>query len=319
MGRISKTVLMLKSWLLIITGRSYYHQEQQPGKLFHADTLLGYFNDLTAKTNWPGSVSEDGLPLIRREDGKLALFPTTIAQKSLGHYDAWLLGRDPWHLDQFMLLAGWLRNNQDARGGWPVWPLLGLSCASAYSAMSQGQAISVAARAYQVDRDPVWVELAEAAAGLMLMPVEKGGAARNTPEGLVLEEVPLDMPNTVLNGWLFAIYGLYDLKLAKDNKSPDIDWALSETIRALCAHLPRYDAGYWSYYDTSQNLASPFYHKLHMAQLHAVEKTFPEVSETVSFYREKFAWQWARKTFRARAVFRKGLQKLLKPPERILF
>jgi len=318
MHSLLNTGLMLKSWLSIITGRSYYHQEQPLGKLFQQGNIFGYFNDLTAKTKWRGPVSEDGFPLNRIMDGRLVLVPTTIAQKALGHYDEWLLGRDRRNLREFMQLAGWLRENQDLKGGWPIWPALGMASVSHYSAMVQGEAISVAVRAYLNDMDHLWIRVAENAARLMLKPVIEGGTARYTPEGLVLEEFPSERPNTVLNGWFFALYGLYDLGLVKGCSFIDIDRALNETLRALSVYLPRYDAGYWSYYDTSNNLSSPFYHKMHIAQLQALEMTFPGVEAIARLYREKFERQWSRSINKLRAVIKKGLQKLCNPPEIIL-
>jgi len=318
MHSMRNTGLMLRSWLLIITGKSYYHQEQSLGKLFQPGSVLGYFNDLTAKTRWRGPVSEGGFPLNRLIDGKLVFVPTTIAQKALGHYDQWLLGRDRRNLDEFMLLAGWLREHQDAEGGWPIWPVLGMAGISQYSAMVQGEAISVAVRAYLHDREPAWIRLAEKAAMLMIKPVMEGGTARYTPEGLVLEEYPTKTQNTVLNGWCFALYGLYDLKLTKACLFIDIEQALNDTLRALGVYLPRYDAGYWSYYDTANNLAGPFYHKLHIAQLQAIEKTFPGVEAVARFYRIKFERQWSRGVNKLRAVLKKGLQKLWNPPEIVL-
>ncbi|OPY57171.1 MAG: hypothetical protein A4E55_01828 [Pelotomaculum sp. PtaU1.Bin035] len=302
----------------MIAGRSYYHQEQPPGRLFKPGYIYGYFNDLTAKTRWKGPVTESGCPLNQRDDGKFVLIPTTIAQKALGHYDIWLLNRDRRSLDEFMILARWMRNYQDVQGGWPIWPALGLNCISDYSAMVQGEAISVFVRAYQLESDPSWIKAAEAAARLMLKPVKKGGTSRYTPEGLVLEEFPLECPSTIFNGWFFALFGLYDLMLAKFDFVSEMDKVLEETLRALIAYLPRYDAGYWSYYDTGYNLASPFYHKLHIAQLYALEITFPSVEAVAGLYRARFERQWSKRTNRLRAVVKKGLQKLMRPPDVIL-
>ncbi|OPX89169.1 MAG: hypothetical protein A4E53_01616 [Pelotomaculum sp. PtaB.Bin104] len=310
--------LMLRSWLSIVSGRSYYHQEQPLGKLFQPGGVLGYFNDLTAKTRWRGPVSKGGFPLNQTANGSLVFVPTTIAQKALGHYDSWLLGGDRRNLEDFMLLAGWLREHQDAEGGWQIWPVLGMAGLSHYSAMVQGEAVSVAVRAYLHDPEHAWLRVAEKAVRLMLKPVTEGGTARYTPEGLVLEEYPSKSPNTILNGWCFALYGLYDFKLAKACSSVDIEQALSDTLRALSIYLPRYDAGYWSYYDTANNLSSPFYHKLHIAQLLAIEKTFPEVEAAARFYRAKFERQWSWGINKLRAVVKKGLQKICHPPECIL-
>jgi heparosan-N-sulfate-glucuronate 5-epimerase len=137
-----------------------------------------------------------------------------------------------------------------------------------------------------------------------------------TPEGLVLEEVPFRVPNTILNSWISALYGLYDLTLVDD--SQDARDALESTKNALLGFLPMYDAGFWSFYDTSGALASPFYHRLHIAQLKALELTYPEHAERFKKVRESFQSQLASRLNVARAVALVGYRKLRHPPEFLL-
>ena len=78
-----------------------------------------------------------------------------------------------------------------------------------HSALAQGEAVSFLLRAAQVLERPELVELAERAAESLLDP---GSAlVATTSEGPVLQEYPTDPPAHVLNGWLFALWGLYDL------------------------------------------------------------------------------------------------------------
>lgn len=44
-------------WAKVLAGRSYYHQPQRLGKAFRPREVAGYFNDLTAKTRWPGTAT----------------------------------------------------------------------------------------------------------------------------------------------------------------------------------------------------------------------------------------------------------------------
>ena len=146
----------------------------------------------------------------------------------------------------------------------------------------------------------------------MLLPIKKGGTSWLTSEGLILEEVPFRVPKTILNGWIFALYGLYDLTIADD--SQDAQEALDATLSALLARLQMYDAQFWSFYDTSGTLASPFYHRLHIAQLEALRLSFPEHAERFSELRETFQRQLASRLNMARAVTLESYQKLRRPP-----
>lgn len=83
-------------------------------------------------------------------------------------------------------------------------------------------------------------------------------------------------------------------------------------------YLPSYNAGYWSFYDLVGTVASTFYHRLHIAQLHALELAFPEHAETFRSVRQDFSRQLKSILCRARAVGVKIYQKLTQPPEVVL-
>lgn len=105
--------------------------------------------------------------------------------------------------------------------------------------------------------------------------VESGTAlVKMTPEGPVLQEYPTDPPAHVLNGWIFALWGLYDLSVSMPDREP-FDAAFRAGIDALSARLPLYEIGRnWSRYDLFPhpvaNIASPFYHRLHIELLTAM-------------------------------------------------
>jgi len=65
----------------------------------------------------------------------------------------------------------------------------------------------------------------------------------------------------ILNGWIYAIFGLHD---AGCNIDPCID--------ALVSMLPEFDCGYWSLYDTEKMIAPVFYHNVHVQQLQALHR-----------------------------------------------
>ncbi len=150
----------------------------------------------------------------------------------------------------------------------------------------------------------------------MLTPLGQGGTGWHSSEGLILEEVPLKVPKTILNGWIFALYGLDDLAMVDDYQ--DARAALEATLGALLARLrtcDTYAAGFWSFYDTSGTLASPFYHRLHIAQLQALELSHPEHAERFGKLRKTLQEQLASRQNVARAVTVKSYKKLRRPPE----
>ena len=161
----------------------------------------------------------------------------TLLQKALGHWELWLAsGRnDDFHREAFLKLAGWAVQRQDRHGGWPTWPDCGVRSATPYSAMTQGQAVSVLVRAYEITDDDVFLRSANQALSLMTTAVENGGTAHYGAEGMSLEEVPLRPPRTVLNGWINGIFGLYDFLLVAH--CDQMEGALATTVAALVRHI----------------------------------------------------------------------------------
>ena len=315
MSKHSKTApyrTLLRHWYAMAAGRSYWHLRQDEGTQFVPGMLAGYFNDLTGKTNWSGPLDSDGIPLVQ-VNGSLQYFPVTTFQKGLGHWDRWLrsIRGDAEQFHAFEQTARWALLTRDERGGWRI-PTANPTSTSLYSAMSQGEGTSLLCRAYSTTRKEAYLGTALSAAQLMLSPISAGGTARYEKNGVILEEYPSERARTVLNGWIFALYGLYDLNLVMED--PQIEKALHDTISALTASLPIFDAGYWSFYDSGGTLASPFYHRLHIAQLRSLQKTFPGQSETFRQVADHFELQLAKGVDRVRAIVTKGYQKLRNPP-----
>ena len=90
---------------------------------------------------------------------------------------------------------------------------------------------------------------------------------------------------------------------------------LGVALASLLARLPMYEAQFWSFYDTSGALASPFYHRLHIAQLEALELSYSEYAGRFRELRETFQGQLASRLSVVRAVDLEGYQKLRHPPE----
>jgi len=123
----------------------------------------------------------------------------------------------------------------------------------------------------------------------MLTPVTSGGTANETEERMVLLEYT-HRP-TVLNGWIFALFGLYDATLVCD--SHIYRYAFDKSLHTLSESLSNFDCGYWSIYSEDGKIASPFYHNLHIAQMQALyvmahDSLFLEYAERWVNYKRSF-------------------------------
>lgn len=307
---------LLPHWIKMTKGISYWHRPQGLGKHFTPNQINGYFNDLTSKTHWAGPTDMNGLPLVD-VNGKMVLFPTTLFQKALGHWDFIVSGEThhDCHDKSFIEIANWAIENQDRYGGWPIWSLLDMEYPSDYSAMTQGQGVSLLVRAYTFSGDERYLQSAKRALELLLKEISEGGTSRIIQHRLILEEYPAKNINGALNGWIFAIFGLYDFLIV--NESQDIRDAMEATLSSMAEMLPEYDTGYWSSYDLTGNLASPFYHQLHISQLIALSIAFPNYDIFKKLVAQ-FKKYDASKTFKLRAVSKKFFQKILKVPQVII-
>jgi hypothetical protein len=301
---------LLSHWMKMLTGKSYYHVSQGLGKAFLPNKLNGYFNDMSAKTNWKGPTDEEGIPINQLLDGSTSYFPTTIVQKALGHHDRYILTRDNKELDEFLNICDWLLKKQDEKGGWEVEKIMNLIGGLRYSAMPQGEAISALVRAWKLTSNKNYIISAIKAYELMITPIEKGGTAYYKNDELYLEEYPsIEMKNTVLNGWIFALFGIYDLYLATGNEV--YQGVFSHSFNTLKNNLHIFDSGFWSYYDEYKSLSSPFYHDLHISQLEALFLVTGHIN--VKHYIEK--WKDYRRNIFKRyyAFILKSYQKLKNP------
>jgi len=304
---------MIKYWARMAAGKSYWNQAQGLGRHFVPGQLLGYFNDMTAKTVWEEEVDENDNP-VSVFAGVKVNWPSTVMQKGLGHWDLWIdNGRSSMaHWNGFHNSVQWSVQNQEAGGGWrhpiPLHP----HATSRYSCISQGEGASLLVRAYSQSGNQQYLQAAQKAIVTMLVPLANGGTANYVGDFIVFEEFPMNPQRTVLNGWIFALYGLYDFHLATGD--PNIAQALDAALRGLMAYLPRYDGGYWSLYDLAGSIASPFYQQLHIAQLEALALTFPTYANEITPLRERFIRQSASHFNATRAMTVKVAQKMLRPP-----
>lgn len=217
-----------------------------------------------------------GIPLTRfhrKEDWKHN--PITVCQYGLHHFNRYLDDRNEQSREIFLTQANWLvAHAEEVDVGCIVWkyrfdiPSHNIS-APWISGMAQGQALSVLLRAFMLTNDKKYSKLVPGVASIFRIPVKEGGIISYFPDGKpIIEEYPsLEHTVGVLNGFIFAIFGIYDYANYTDQKT-DYQFC-SQFIDSLADNLHRYDCGFWSYYDLKKPLrmTSKPYHRIHIAQL----------------------------------------------------
>ena len=234
--------------------------EPQPlAASFSTDAVRGYPLDLTAKTTAANAHPVEALP------------PADLAQLALGWWERKLAG-DAGAAAEFERICAELERTAEPRNGGAVWPYRMAvpkyrTRPPWYSAMAQGQIASVFTRAYVgTGRDAYALRASEALEPLVRRSVP--GLVTQTEDGPILEEGSSDPPSHILNGWMYALWGLWDVRVGLDDAAAgDL---FDESAACMCKLLGRYDTGWWTRYSLYPHevtdLAKPFYHRLHVSQ-----------------------------------------------------
>lgn len=297
------SIFKIKKWAKMLTGKSILHVNQGVGKVYSKDLLKGYYNDLTEKVTKGDYYNEAKVPSTFVDSGDEIYFPIAIYQYGLGAYDLYLLNKEEIMLKKFKVCADWAVNEQESTGSWSTFFYENKK--HPYSSMAQGEGISLLLRAYKEFGDNKYIKSAKKAIEFMLKPIEEGGTTKYTINGIYLCECTHDP--VILNGWIFSLWGLFDyLKVIEDEKVRRI---YEDSVTTLVSSLPEFDNGYWSKYNLGKMITSPFYHKLHIAQLEVMyeitgEEIFRNYSKNWSSYQNK----WFN---RIRAFINKAFQKLI--------
>jgi heparosan-N-sulfate-glucuronate 5-epimerase len=275
--------------------------------------VRGYYIDMRIKADsptWP--------PVDAPERRKWVHVGHT--QWALGSYERYIAGEGEQWLAAALRSAEQLLHMQETEGplagGWihhmpfphtfplkPPW----------LSAMAQGEGASLMVRLFAETREERYAESARRA----LLPLgvdSKDGGVRAMLGGRAFpEEYPTSPPSFVLNGGIFAMWGLYDVGVGLGE--PQVLTAFEEAVDTLATNIHRWDVGYWSRYDLFThpvaNLASSFYHDLHINQLRMTDRLAPRpaLAETAA--------RWAAcalsRPARARAFSGKALFRLMVP------
>ncbi len=218
---------------------------------------------------------KSGLPLQRGRRGIGFVHNyTMICGFALAHWDAYLLTGREGHLEKLMAVASYILRTGQARGDGGL--LLraekpGLGHVGEISSMVQGEAMSVLSRAWYKSRDRAFLDAAIACLVPFEESIGQGGIVGGISAADVswYEEYVTEPLNHVLNGMIFALWGLRDLTLMGD--FPSAKRLFDSGVESVRHALPLFDNGFWSWYWISERgtpcIASMLYHNFHIAQL----------------------------------------------------
>lgn len=247
------------------------------------------------------SIDSDNLPTkkYKGKDGtfKSARNPVTICQFGLSEYGFYLSKKDPKHLKNMEIVANWLLLNQDSFGCWreefdyfcgnvSVWLDKNWICG-----MAQGEAIAFLCRYHSITKENKFLECAINALQPFNRSIDDNGILSSFNGADIYEEYPTKPDVHVLNGFIYSLFGLYDLwKLHGNNEAERL---FENGLISLKQILPYYDGGSWSFYDLG-HITAPLrapnmnykYHILHIKLLESLYSITEE--ETFLFYAKKW-------------------------------
>ena len=298
---------------------TFWHETPTENPNSSMGELGEYYMLFGEKADYSGALDADGIPQLDYH-GHIGLQynPIAIAQYGLGNYNLWRRTSDAERRKKFFQVADWLcshleRNSQGV-AVWNHhfnWEYRETLKAPWYSALAQGQGISVLLRAHKESPDAHYFDAARQAIVSFERPIAEGGVAfTDEPGDLWFEEYIVSPPTHILNGFMWALWGVYDYWLA--TKHTEAQELFRRGVQTLLNNLDRYDLGFWSLYEQSGTrlpmVASPFYHQLHIVQLRVMHRlTKEEKFATVADRWESYTRTGANRT---RALIYKSAFKL---------
>lgn len=276
---------------------TFWHDDPQVNERCLWTALGEYYMPFAAKADYTGPYDHAGVPLLdyRGRIGR-QYNPIAIAQFGLGNYNLSCRTREPQREKKWRAAADWLVTNlqPNAQGVWVWnhyfdWEYRTTLRAPWYSGLAQGQGISLLVRAHHATGAAEYLEAAQRALMAFFAKVEIGGVVFQDRAGNDwFEEYIVSPPTHILNGFIWASWGVYDYFLATGDRRAHR--LFERAVQTLAANLEQFDVGFWSLYEQSgtrmKMLASPFYHQLHIVQLEVLYRlTGQEVFK-------RFAQRW---------------------------
>ena len=319
-GRYNYLSRVIKAYLTpSLSQLSFWHGIPEINQIPDLENPLPYYMKFRYKANYKGKFDSKGIPLLNYH-GNIGMQynPIAIAQYGLGNYNLFLENHDIIRKNNFIAVAEWLCDNLvENHYKVPVWmhefdfEYKELLKSPWYSGLAQGMGISLLLRAYELTKIPKYKEKAKLAYISFEKLINEGGVIYIDEAGFHwIEEYIISKPTHILNGFMWALFGVNDMWKFCDDKHAET--LFMRCVNTLEKNLEKYDVGFWSKYELTElnfkMLASPFYHDLHIVQL----KIFHKMTNKIFF--KSWAERWSNyiksDLNRFRALFEKSLFKL---------
>lgn len=289
MSRINKLVdviYMAKDFIGVISGNDYFHQPDLLGNYFIDGK--SYYIDFSGKVNWKGDMIEEVPVLFIPSLNRYVAHPGMVLQYGLGSIDMYFLSGKKEFKDNIQKVTNWLLKHCNEDGSYDnyVKELKNDSTIKYYSnnsAMTQGEVLSFVTRIIKFNLveqdDEILYKLLDIVYKNLISPISKGGGTLYNNDKVILCEYCREDDYIVLNGWVFAIFGILDYSIMTGDEK--IKMFLIKTTTTLSEYLNTFIVtnDNWSYYDNKKRLCSPMYQLTHINQLDALTKLFTQEEE----------------------------------------
>jgi heparosan-N-sulfate-glucuronate 5-epimerase len=305
------------------SGRSqltFWHEAPEVNPRANFTQLGEYYMLFREKADYAGYYDSAGIPMLDYH-GTIGLQynPIAIAQWGLANYNIFCETGESIRWEKAVKAADWLVSNlkQNPHRLWVWnhnfdWDYRETLKAPWCSGLAQGQGVSLLLRVYAHSGQEMYKESGKKAFGALTRPIAEGGVLFEDEENnLWIEEYLVNPPTHILNGFIWALWGVFDYWLACSDKLSKNTF--DRGVTTLLKNLARYDTGYWSLYEQSgtrlKMLASPFYHRLHIVQLQVMS----QLSGDSLFTQTATRWEDYTQNSgnRTRALIEKSVFKLL--------
>jgi len=298
---------------------TFWHETPEANAGASFSELGEYYMVFSEKADYAGQYDPAGIPLLNYH-GQIGLQynPIASAQWGLGNYTLFVRTGTEDRRRKFLAACDWLCSHleQNSCGVWVWnhhfdWEYRTKLTAPWYSGLAQGQGMSLLLRAYNVAGDRGYLEAAERAFASFQKSTDAGGVAFTDEQGDIwFEEYVVSPPTHILNGFIWATWGVYDYFLA--TRDDAVRSLFERAVRTLRNNLHRYDLGFWSLYEQSGTrlpmVASSFYHQLHVVQLRVMHRMTGD--DIFARYADRWAGYARSRAKRTRALCYKSAFKL---------
>jgi hypothetical protein len=260
--------MSIKKKLFMIKKLLYDLRSSPPDIYIDKEERLGYyylkFQQNPQKLNrLISQFDENGIPLnkayIDVENPKLHYYPISIGQYGLSIFHKYLESQSRENKEHFLRIADWFISNANIDQNLGAYWLTDVDKPEFKvfqpwkSAFTQSRAISILTRAWQITGKDHFKIMAIKALRPYQFSIYDNGVKSGEKDDIIYEEYVAEKPTRILDGSIFSLFGLYDaLRVFKNKDAPAYELSkdlFEDGINGLIHWLPKYDMGYWVYYN----------------------------------------------------------------------